>query len=82
LQLLSKRWGNIWAIIIQATLFVIPNSLVALVIPPLQGILYVTVYTWLSIGLIGGWAAARTRSIWPSLISATVCNLVFVALIN
>ena len=81
LQLFRKRWGTTWAIIIQALLFVIPNSLVALVLPPLQGVLYVLVYTWLAIGIIGGWAASRTGSIWPSLISAAVCNLVLVALI-
>jgi membrane protease YdiL (CAAX protease family) len=81
LQLLRTRWGTTWAIVIQAFLFVIPNLLVALVLPPLQGVLYVLVYTWLAIGIIGGWAAARTGSIWPSLISATVCNFVLVALI-
>jgi membrane protease YdiL (CAAX protease family) len=81
LQLLRKHWGTPRAIIIQAFLFVIPNLLVAFVLPPLQGVLYVLVYTWLAIGIIGGWAASRTGSIWPSLISATVGNLVFVALI-
>jgi membrane protease YdiL (CAAX protease family) len=81
LQNLIKRWGITWAIIIQALLFVIPNLLAALVLPPLQGVLYVLVYTWLAIGLIGGWAASRTGSIWPSLVSATVCNLVLVVLI-
>jgi membrane protease YdiL (CAAX protease family) len=82
LQLLHKRWGTVWAIVVQALLFVIPNMLVAFVLPSLQGILYLLVYTWLAIGLIGGWAASRTGSIWPSLISATVCNLVLVALIT
>jgi membrane protease YdiL (CAAX protease family) len=38
-------------------------------------------YTWLSVGIIGGWAASRTESIWPSLISAALCNLVLVALV-
>jgi membrane protease YdiL (CAAX protease family) len=81
LQLLQKRLGATWAIVIQAVLFVLHNLFVALVLPPLQGVLYVMVYTWLAIGIIGGWAAARTGSIWPSLISATVCNLILVALI-
>ena len=81
LQVLRKRWGTTRAIIIQALLFVIPNSLVALVLPPLQAVLYVLVYTWLAIGIIGGWAASRTGSIWPSLISAAVCNLVLVMLV-
>ena len=81
LQLLRKRWGTTRAIIIQALLFAIPNSLVVLVLTQLQGVLYVVVYTWLAIGIIGGWAASRTGSIWPSLVSAAVCNLVLVALI-
>jgi len=79
LQLLQKRWGTPWAVVIQALLFTIPNLLATFVLPPLQSVLYALVYTWLGVGIIGGWAASRTKSIWPSLISATVSNLVFVA---
>jgi membrane protease YdiL (CAAX protease family) len=81
LQLLQKRWGPRWAIVAQALLFTLPNLLASFVLPPLQGLLYALVYTFLGIGIVGGWAAARTRSIWPSLLSATICNFVFVALI-
>ena len=81
LQLFQKRWGAAWAIFLQALLFVIPNLLVVFVLPSLQGLLYALIYTWLAIGMLGGWAASRTGSIWPSLISATMCNLVLVALI-
>ena len=81
LQVLQKRLGVTWAVVLQAALFVIPNLLVALVLPALQGVLYALVYSWLAVGLVGGWAAARTRSIWPSLVSATISNLVLVALI-
>jgi membrane protease YdiL (CAAX protease family) len=81
LQLFQKRLGAIWAVILQALLFVIPNLLVALALPSLQGLLYVLVYTWLAIGMVAGWAASRTGSIWPGLISATLCNLFLVALI-
>ena len=81
LQALQQRMRAAWAVILQAVLFMIPNLLIALALPALQGLLYVLVYTWLAIGLIGGWAASRTGSIWPSLISATVCNLVLVALV-
>jgi membrane protease YdiL (CAAX protease family) len=81
LQALQKRMGTAWAVILQALAFVVPNLLVAFALPALQGLLYLLVYTWLAIGLIGGWAASRTGSIWPSLISATLCNLVLVALI-
>lgn len=81
LQLLQKHLGTIWAIVIQSLVFVIPNLLIAFLLPTLQGLLYAVVYTWLAIGLLGGWAASRTGSIWPSLISTTVCNLVLVILI-
>ncbi len=81
LQVFKRRWGAGRAILLQAALFILPNLPVAFVLPPLQGILYVLVYTFLGIGIIGGWAASRTDSIWPSLISATVCNLILVALI-
>jgi membrane protease YdiL (CAAX protease family) len=81
LQLLKRHWGVVWAVILQALLFTIPNLPVAFVLPPLQGILYILIYTLLGIGLIGGWAASRTDSIWPSLVSATVCNLILVVLV-
>jgi len=81
LHSLQKRWGAARAIIVQALLFTLPNLLASFALPPLQGTLYALVYTFLGVGLIGGWAAARTRSIWPSLFSATVGNLVFVALV-
>lgn len=80
LQLLKKRWGALWAILIQALLFTIPNLLATIVLPPLQSILYI-VYSLLAVGVIGGWAASRTDSIWPSLFAVTVSNLVFVALV-
>jgi membrane protease YdiL (CAAX protease family) len=81
LQLLLRRMRASWAISIQAMLFVIPNLLVTFVLPPLQGILYAVVYTFLGIGVIGGWAAWRTQSIWPSFFAATVANLALVAFI-
>lgn len=80
LQLLRRRWGTTWAIVGQALLFTVPNLLAAFFLPAPQGILYALVYTFLGIGVIGGWAAARTNSIWPSLVAATVSNLAFVAL--
>ena len=81
LQSLQKRMRTRWAVLTQAALFVLPNLLAALALPILQGWLYALVYSWLAIGVVGGWAAARTKSIWPSLISATICNLVLVAII-
>lgn len=82
LQLLQKRWGVTWAIIFQALVFVIPNLPAALALPSPQGWLYALLYTGLGIGIIGGYAAARTGSIWPSLISATLSNFIFVVLVG
>jgi len=81
LQALRSRTRTAWAIILQAILFAIPNTLVAFALPLPEGILYVVVYAWLTIGIVGGWAAARTGSIWPSLVTATVGNLVLVGLL-
>lgn len=81
LQALRSRTGTASAIILQAILFAIPNTLVAFALPLPEGILYVVVYAWLTIGIVGGWAAARTDSIWPSLVTATVGNLVLVGLL-
>jgi membrane protease YdiL (CAAX protease family) len=82
LQVLKKRMKAYWSIILQALCFMIPNLLASFLLPALQGVLYALVYTWLSIGMIGGWAASRTNSIWPSLFSATIANFVFVALLT
>lgn len=78
LQWLQNRMNNWKAILLQATLFTLPQILAAFVLPPIQGILYAVVYSWLVIGLIGGWVANRTQVIWPSLLSATIYNLLMV----
>ncbi len=81
LQALRRKMSTAWAVVLQAALFVLPNLLVAFTLPALQGSIYAVVYTFLAIGLVGGWAAARTGSIWSSLISAILCNLVLVAFV-
>jgi len=80
LQWLQLRMRLNLAIVLQALLFTLLQGLAAFLLPPLQGTLYGVVYSFLAIGLIGGWAAAKTRSIWPSLASATVYNVIMVAL--
>ncbi|OGN89700.1 MAG: hypothetical protein A2Y88_01840 [Chloroflexi bacterium RBG_13_48_10] len=67
------------AIVIQAALFTIPQLLAAFLLAPLQGLVYAIMYSFLGIGIIGGWAASRTQSIWPSLASATIWNIILVA---
>lgn len=81
LNLFRERMG-VWAAnALQAALFSIPQAIVALFFPPLNAVLFIAVYSWLAIGMVGGWAAARTRTIWPSLIAATISNLVLTLII-
>lgn len=79
LQSLQYRVDRGWAIVIQAALFTVPQLLAALLLAPIQGAVYAVIYSWLGIGIIGGWAAARTQSIWPSLASATIWNAILIA---
>ncbi|MCL4562127.1 MAG: CPBP family intramembrane metalloprotease [Chloroflexi bacterium] len=79
LQSLQHRMGRIWTIVIQAALFTLPQLLAALLLTPVQGVIYVVLYSFLGVGLVGGWAAERTQSIWPSLVSATIWNAIITA---
>jgi membrane protease YdiL (CAAX protease family) len=79
LQSLQRRMNRGWAVVIQAFLFTIPQLLAAFLLGPFQGAVYAVVYSWLAVGVIGGWAAARTQSIWPSLASAVIWNAILIA---
>ncbi len=81
LQLLLKRTGRNRAIVFQALLFTVPQLLPALLMPVGQGIVYAFFYSWLIVGVVAGWAAARTSSIFPSLVSATLLNFVLTAVL-
>lgn len=81
LQSLRPRMGTPRAIVVQASLFLFPNLLVVPLLSPEESLGYL-ICVWLSVGLAGGWAAARTGSIWPSLISVTLTNLVAVAVLT
>jgi hypothetical protein len=69
------------AIALQAALFVVPNGLAALALPPLPGIVYAVGYSFVCVGVVGGWAAWRTGSIFPSLLTQTLLNLALTAII-
>ena len=79
LQALLRKMKRGWAIIIQAMLFTIPQLLATLMLTPVQGAAYAFFYSWLAVGVVGGWAAWRTQSIWPSLASATIWNVILTA---
>jgi len=77
LQLLLRRFRPVWAILIQATIFtVLVNGMLTAVMPPLQAAVCALVYSWLGIGVVCGWAAVRTRSIWPGLIVNVLGNAI------
>jgi membrane protease YdiL (CAAX protease family) len=80
LQWLGKRLPAVWAILLQAFLFTLPQAIVAFFLTPIQAVVYVAGYSFLAIGGIGGWAAWRTKSIWPSLAIVSIMNLVMVIL--
>jgi membrane protease YdiL (CAAX protease family) len=80
LQSLLRKMDRFWAILIQAAIFTLPQLLAALLLAPLQGAVYAIAYSWIAVGVVGGWAAARTRSIWPSLVSATLWNAIMAAI--
>jgi membrane protease YdiL (CAAX protease family) len=76
LQLLCCHMKAALAIVVQAALFTLPQALVALFLAPSQAVVYIAVYSFAAIGVIGGYAAWRTASIWPSLVLATAFNAV------
>ncbi len=81
LQFLLGRIGRTWAVALQAALFTLPQLLPALLMPGAQAVIYTVVYSWLAVGMVGGWAAARTSSILPSVVAATLLNYLLTALL-
>jgi membrane protease YdiL (CAAX protease family) len=77
LNLLKPKVGGLWANVIQAALFTLPQLVLALMMPtPIMGIVYGLIYAFGAIGMINGWAALQTGAIWPNLIAATVMNFI------
>jgi membrane protease YdiL (CAAX protease family) len=81
LQLLCRQTTALRAVAVQAALFALLQALAATQLTPLRGALYAGVYAFVGNGLVGGWAAWRTRSIWPSLLVAGALNPVLTALL-
>jgi len=78
LQIFKKKLNSSWAIVIQAALFTVPNLIAAFFMPLTQAVIYIFGYAFLAVGCVGGYTAAKTNSIWPSLISASTMNLIMV----
>ena len=74
---LRPKVGKLWANVIQAALFTLPQLIVAFLMPsPVIGVVYGLVYSFGAIGMINGWIATQASAIWPNLIAATVINLI------
>lgn len=77
LRALTPKTGPLWANLIQAALFTLPQLVIAFLMPrPVMGIVYGLVYAFGAIGLINGWVSHKAGAIWPNLIAATIMNLI------
>ena len=81
-QKFKDKYGSLKANIFQAFLFALPNLIVTFMMPLVSGIVFVFVYAFLGVGCIGGYTAYKTDSIWPSLLSASLMNLILVIILT
>lgn len=81
LQWLLQRMGQWRAILVQAALFAVPQALPALFLTPLQAAVWIGAYAFLGVGVVNGWTAARTGTIWPGAIAAPLMNLIVIMLV-
>ena len=80
LQTLNRRTQPRVAIIGQAVVFTLFQSIPVFFFEPFQAALYLLMYAF-GLGVIVGAAAQRTQSIWPGLAVVTVANLVLTAIL-
>lgn len=75
LKVFKRKFSDKIAILLQSILFYLPHTIIAFFF---QGILLVFGYAIIIYGIMGGWAANKTKSFWPGLITATINNLLLV----
>jgi len=80
LQTLNRRMQPSIAVIGQAVVFTLFQSIPVFFFEPLQAALYLLIYAF-GLGVIVGAAAHRTESIWPGLVVVTIANLVLTAIL-
>ena len=80
LQTLNRRTQPRVAIIGQAVVFTLFQSIPVFFFEPFQAALYLLIYAF-GLGVIVGAAAQRTQSIWPGLAVVTVANLALTAIL-
>ncbi len=74
IQYAELKLNKFWGVLIQAFLFLLFILILDINLPPVQNYIFLVGYTFLGRGIIGGWAAARNDSIWPSLITVSVVH--------
>lgn len=74
IQYAELKLNKFWGVLIQSFLFLFFILILDIRLPPVQNYIFLVGYTFLGRGIIGGWAAARTDSIWPSLITVSVVH--------
>mgnify|MGYP006277552685 FL=1 len=72
IQYIGLKLSKFWGVLIQAFLFLGLIVIIQYNLPPVENYILLVAYTFFGRGIIGGWAAARTDSIWPSLISSSL----------
>ncbi len=76
-NLLRPKVGPLWANVIQAAAFTLPQLILAFLMPTIiMGLVLGLVYAFSAIGMLNGWVATRSGAIWPNLIAASVMNLI------
>ena len=80
LQTLNRRTQPRVAVIGQAIVFTIFQSIPIFFVEPIQAVLYLLVYAF-GLCIIVGVAAQRTQSIWPGLIVVSVAHFVLTAIL-
>lgn len=80
LRRLARRTRVRYAVIGQAVVFTLFQSIPAFFFDPVRAVLYLAVYAF-GLGVIVGTVAHRTESIWPGLAVVTAANLILSVLL-
>jgi len=72
IQYIGLKLSEFWGVLISAFLFLLFIVILNYNLPPVENYIMLVGYTFFARGIIGGWAAARTGTIWPSLITSTL----------
>ncbi|HKL13718.1 MAG TPA: CPBP family intramembrane glutamic endopeptidase [Halanaerobiales bacterium] len=78
IQYIGLKLNTFWGVLISSFLFLFFIVILNYNLPPVENYILLVGYTFFGRGIIGGWAAARTGTIWPSIITS---SLVYTAIV-